>query len=264
MGALRRLRVIRHARVASAMNMAVDDALLETPTNPADYTLRFYRWLRPTVSIGYGQEWRSGFDARLARRHGMALVRRRTGGRSVLHAGELTYSIAGGTEEGPFAGGIQATYSVIAEGLVAGLGRLGIEAEIVRSRGRRDRAEPGACFASRALNELVTDGRKLVGSAQRRAGGRALQHGSILMDRPDPALWAVLGSTGPDAARASVGVNQLLGTRVSLRRICGFLAAGVADRLDATIDDGVLTQREMRAAAARERSHADPAFIRRR
>jgi len=244
--------------------MAIDDALLEAPARPEDYTVRFYRWLRPTVSLGYTQSWRSGYMPDIARRYGMSIVRRRTGGRAVLHAGELTYSVVGDAEDGPLAGGIQATYSAIAEGLVAGFALMGIRAEIVRSRGRRERAEPGACFASRALNELVAGGGKLVGSAQRRARGRALQHGSILLERPDPDAWAVLGSSGPAAAADSIGLYQLLGSRPGLRRLSGILARGLAARLHVPAVDGVMTGREVREARGRAAMYADPGFTRRR
>lgn len=244
--------------------MAIDDALLEAPANREDYTVRFYRWQRPTVSLGYAQSWRSGYVPEVARRYGMAIVRRRTGGRAVLHAGELTYSVVGNAETGPLAGGIQAMYSAIAEGLVAGFAAIGVKADVVRSRGRRERVEPGACFASRALNELVADGGKLVGSAQRRAGGRALQHGSILLERPDPDAWRVLGSSGPIAAADSIGLFQLLGTRIGFRRLSGVLADGLAHRLAARRVDGSLTGRELRAARSRAASYADLRFTRRR
>jgi len=259
-----RLRVLRHEPLSPAANMAIDDALLESPTRPEDYTLRFYRWLRPTVSLGYAQSWRSGYVPEIAQRYGMSIVRRRTGGRAVLHAGELTYSVVGDAEEGPLAGGIQATYAAIAEGLVAGFALMGIRAEIVRSRGRRDRAEPGACFASRALNELVAGGGKLVGSAQRRARGRALQHGSILLERPDPRAWRVLGSSGPGAAADAIGLFQLLGSRPSLRCLSGVLAAGLGERLEVPVADSVLTCREVREARRRASTYADPGFTRRR
>jgi lipoate-protein ligase A len=244
--------------------MAVDDTLLEEPSQPGDYTVRFYRWLRPTVSLGYGQPWRTGLVPAIARREGMAVVRRRTGGRAVLHSGELTYSFAGSTERGPLEGGIQATYSAIADGLVAGFARIGVAAEIVRSRGRREATEPGACFAARALNELVAGGGKLVGSAQRRAGGRALQHGSILLERPDPRAWAVLGDSGPGAAREAVGLFDVVGQRLSLRQLEGALAAGLAARLEVPFFDGELSRRELRGARRRARIYADPAFTQRR
>ena len=244
--------------------MAIDDALLEAPAHADDYTVRFYRWLRPTVSLGYAQSWRSGYEPEIARRYGMAVVRRRTGGRAVLHAGELTYSVVGDAEEGALAGGIQATYSAIAEGLVAGFASMGVKADVVRSRGRRERLEPGACFASRALNELVADGGKLVGSAQRRAGGRALQHGSILLERPDPDAWRVLGSSGPSAAAESIGLFQLLGARIGFRRLSSMLADSLAQRLGVPRIDGTLTGREIREARGRAARYADVGFTRRR
>jgi len=174
--------------------MAIDDALLEAPARPEDYTVRFYRWLRPTVSLGYTQSWRSGYMPDIARRYGMSIVRRRTGGRAVLHAGELTYSVVGDAEDGPLAGGIQATYSAIAEGLVAGFALMGIRAEIVRSRGRRERAEPGACFASRALNELVAASWWEARSAERAAGRCSMVRSSWSAPTPTPGqYWVAAG-----------------------------------------------------------------------
>lgn len=263
-GSQPRLRVLRHEALSPAANMAIDDALLEAACRPRDYTVRFYRWLRPTVSLGYAQSWRTGYVPKVARRYGMSIVRRRTGGRAVLHAGELTYSVVGDTEEGPLAGGIQATYAAIAEGMVAGFAALGISAQVVRNRGRRERAEPGACFASRALNELVAGGGKLVGSAQRRAAGRALQHGSILLERPDPLAWQVLGSSGPAAAEGSIGLYQLMRPRPSLRQLTGVLAAGLAARLAVPLVDGALSGRELREARRRAVRYADPEFTHRR
>jgi lipoate-protein ligase A len=245
------------------MNMGIDDALLEAAV-PGAYTVRFYRWLRPTVSLGYAQTWQSGFEHSFAMRQGIGVVRRRTGGRAVLHAGELTYSVTGDAEHGPLAGGIQATYSAIAEGLVVGLARLGVGAEVVRSRGRRERREPGACFGSRALHEIVAGGGKLIGSAQRRASGRALQHGSILLEHPDPFLWRVLGPDGPPAASESIGLFELVRPRPAYRQLCGHLAAGLAARLGATWAVEEMTRKELRRARAHAARYADQAFTRRR
>ena len=188
--------------------MAIDDALLEAPARPEDYTVRFYRWLRPTVSLGYAQSWRSGYvpDSRAALRDvDRAATYRRAG---VLHAGELTYSVVGDAEEGPLAGGIQATYSAIAEGLVVGFAVMGIRAEIVRSRGRRERAEPGACFAS--------TGAERTGRGWRQAGGKRAAPGARAgpAARIDPSrstgtrlAWRVLGSSGPCRRR---GLNRFV------------------------------------------------------
>lgn len=244
--------------------MAVDEALLASIRPANEVTIRFYGWLRPTVSLGYAQPWATGFDRAVGRRYGMHVVRRRTGGRAVLHAAELTYSVTGDSESGPLTGGIQATYNLIARGFARGFARLGVEVEVVRNRGRQEREEAGACFAARALNEIVADSRKLVGSAQRRASGRVLQHGSILLSRPDPVLWRVLGTSGPAAAEASVGLNELVGAAAGLRRVQSELARGLAAEIDGTRRVSGLSGAELRLARRLRYTYLDSAFTHRR
>ena len=68
------------------MNMAIDEALLESATIP---TIRFYRWNSPALSFGYFGTF-SDVAIYAAERD---LVRRWTGGGIVLHGDDLTYSI---------------------------------------------------------------------------------------------------------------------------------------------------------------------------
>ena len=71
---------------SAAMNMAIDEALLETAVVP---TIRFYRWRSPALSFGYFGKF-SDVAIYAAERD---LVRRWTGGGIVFHGDDLTYSI---------------------------------------------------------------------------------------------------------------------------------------------------------------------------
>ena len=71
---------------SAAMNMAIDEALLETAAVP---TIRFYRWRSPALSFGYFGKF-SDVAIYAAERD---LVRRWTGGGIVFHGDDLTYSI---------------------------------------------------------------------------------------------------------------------------------------------------------------------------
>lgn len=257
------LRILLDGERSGATNMAIDDVLLAGSSRHA-YSMRWYAWARPTVSLGYAQRWRDGFDRRCARRLGVDLVRRRSGGRAVLHAGELTYALAGPAATGPFAGGILPTYQVIAAGLVAGLVRLGADVHLERSRGRRRRDEPGACFAARAIHEVIGDGRKLLGSAQRRESGRVLQHGSLPLLVPDAVLWGALGSGGAGAARQSVGLYELLVDRPSRRTIARILSVAVAEALGLTPRVGALSRAERVAVVRHRKLYDDPRHTLRR
>jgi lipoate-protein ligase A len=110
------------------------------------------------------------------------VVRRPTGGRAVLHDDELTYSVCVPLDG--FWGRVSVTESfrLIGTGLVLGLRRLGVAASLGECGGgapARDRA--AACFQMPRMPAVLTAGRKLVGSAQRRWETALLQHGSLLL-----------------------------------------------------------------------------------
>lgn len=143
--------------------------------------LRFYSWAPWTLSLGYNQS-DEGISRELLQERGYGLVRRPTGGRAVFHAEELTYAVAmpsGGS-------GIHETYARINTALRRGLEMLGAtDLEFSRTqpdfRAHYAMEESASCFSASALSELTWNGRKLLGSAQRRYGGTLLQHGSLLL-----------------------------------------------------------------------------------
>jgi len=207
-------RVIRHRKANGAWNMAVDEALAHAVGHgEAPPTLRFYTWNPHAVSLGYLQRVPGGVDLDVCRRHGIDLVRRITGGRAVLHADELTYSVT--IPRGHPWGSLPVIglFARVSAGLIAGLDRLGIAAslgELPAAAG--DGPEMDACFLQRRTPAILVRGRKLIGSAQRRLGGSLLQHGSILLDF-DPRLHQAVFPAWPrgDPARGVTCVRFLLG-----------------------------------------------------
>ena len=73
--------------------MGMDEALLASVVAGGPPTLRLYRWQGAWLSLGYSQRLSS---RRLAacRQAGVGVVRRVTGGRAVLHGGDLTYAVS--------------------------------------------------------------------------------------------------------------------------------------------------------------------------
>ncbi len=175
--------------------MAMDEELLaRAQAGEAMPVLRFYGWDPPAVSIGRFQDMKTSVNADACRKHGFDIVRRITGGRAVLHYQELTYSITARVDNPLFPSTVLGTYKVIAAGLLAGLQNLGIAAEMVSRGGRHatlveKKPKDPSCFSSPSWYEIVVNGKKIIGSAQRRMRGAFLQHGSILIDY-DPALEA--------------------------------------------------------------------------
>jgi len=157
--------------------MAADAALLADVAGGAPPALRLYRWVPPALSLGRFQP-DTDVDRAACARLGVPVVRRPTGGRGLLHGGDLTYAVAMPRPAGA-AGRVDAVYELLAAGLVAGLARLGVEAAVAR----HDGPSGPVCFAGQQGADLRVGERKLCGSAQVRQGGAVLQHGSILLER---------------------------------------------------------------------------------
>jgi lipoate-protein ligase A len=212
--------------------MAADEALLDSVAAGAPPALRLYRWDPPALSLGRFQP-DDDVDHDACRRHGVEVVRRPTGGRGLLHGGDLTYAAVLPRPEGS-AGGVDAVYAQIAACLIDGLRRVGVEAAIARHDGP---AGP-VCFAGQQGADLRVGERKVCGSAQVRRDGAVLQHGSILLDRlaidetdllrPAPGAGAV---TRERLREATVTLGEL-GAPTDARVVADALVEGFAMTLD--------------------------------
>jgi lipoate-protein ligase A len=164
-------------------NMAIDAALLEEVDNSSDTRtiVRFYQWRRPTMSLGRNQKIEKAVDADYCAAHGIDIVYRPTGGRAVLHDDELTYSVVS-NDSSCFGDTIYGNYKRVSEALCLGYQDLGVAAILALDTRKPGVTETGGdppCFASPSRYELMVDGRKIVGSAQRRVRACFLQHGSM-------------------------------------------------------------------------------------
>jgi lipoyl(octanoyl) transferase len=217
-----------------ATNMALDEALLRGRVRGASGpTVRFYGWHPATVSLGYAQALDDAVDVARCAALGIGLVRRPTGGSAILHEPperEVTYSVVAREGDFPGADDVLETYRVLGQGLVAGLGRLGVAAELaplVRGRGERT---PAFCFGRAGAYEIAVGGRKLVGSAQRRQRGCFLQHGSVLLGA-DPARIRAVFPRESDPMAGLTTLAEPLGSAPDFDTVVLALAAGLGDAL---------------------------------
>lgn len=177
-------RLIISGREDPSFNMAVDYALWTSVKNKIfPPVLRFYQWDPPSVSLGYNQKPASIINTEFCRINNIPVVQRPTGGSAIFHDLELTYSFCGNTGHFPEFASPFSSYIAICRALIAGLEKTGVKLEI---RGYSEGKEPSltntACFALSSRHDITADGRKVIGSAQKRDSSSFLQHGSILMD----------------------------------------------------------------------------------
>ena len=171
---------------SGVFNMEYDEALArELVDGTGHSTIRVYGWQPSAISLGWNQSM-DEIDLKKASMAGIDIVRRPTGGRAIFHSHELTYSVVMRVHNQ----NVLSVYEDISRALIIGLRELGAPAAIEKSQPHFPSlyrsASAVACFSSTGRYEIKCDGKKLVGSAQRRyAAGESeevvLQHGSILL-----------------------------------------------------------------------------------
>ena len=229
--------------LSGAENMALDEALLERARATGRAVFRVYTWAEPTLSFGRNQSTRQAYDPNRARERGIGVVRRPTGGRSLLHHREVTYSVTA-----PLAPGdsLRESYARINRLLVDGLRRLGVAVEVASPRERSLPPSASPCFERPAAGELVVDGRKLVGSAQWRDESAMLQHGSILVE-DDQQLVSALADSVAALSQPAATLSESLGRTPAVDEVATALFDAVRS-LECSAADALATDAALDAA----------------
>ncbi len=201
-------RVIRLDTYNAAMNMGIDEAVMESvKEDTAPATIRFYKWLPSAVSIGRFQSMNDEVNVKRCEELDINVVRRITGGGAVYHdnKGEITYSVIAKEKDLPR--GIQESYRLICGWVIDGLAGLGIKSEYV------------------PINDIVVGKRKISGNAQTRMDGVLLQHGTILYDLDIKTMFDVL--------------------KVSKEKISDKMIKSVEERVTRVLDYKNISQQEL-------------------
>lgn len=225
-------------------NMRRDAALLAAAERGAPPVLRVFGFAPPGITLGRNQDPSRELDAGRCAADGVDWAVRPTGGRVIFHAQEWTYAFAAPNDHPEWGGRLDEAYRRASALVLRALVRLGVPAGMVPRRalaaasgprGRGVAADP--CFASTARHEVVVEGGKLVGSAQRRTARAYLQQGSILLGDGHLRLADYLAvpddrrETVREALRRAAGpAERWLGTAPPLERLADALAAELGPR----------------------------------
>lgn len=171
-----RWSLIRSVPVASAVNHALDEALTRrVGAGLRPPTLRFWGRIEPEVVIGRFQSVRNEVDEAEARRHGIQIMRRLTGGGAMFVEPQnvITYSLYAPPELVAGMSFVE-SYAFLDRWVVDALRSLGIDAWY----------EP--------INDITSSGGKIGGAAQARRFGAVLHHVTMSYDLNSDRMLSVL------------------------------------------------------------------------
>jgi len=154
------------------VNMATDDYLLRVIGECGTPMLRFYAWDRQAVSFGYFQAHGDIATWTSVR----PLVRRPTGGGLVSHVSDWTYSLAVPRSHAWYRLKARESYARVHRWVSESLKRVGIRSALAE---KAIPSGPGQCFLGAEQHDILLDGRKIAGAAQRRTSGGLLIQGSV-------------------------------------------------------------------------------------
>ena len=235
-------RLIKSPPSDAFTNMATDEAIFHAVSKGSSPpTVRFYSWSPPAISVGYFQDSIHEVNISACSELGIDVVRRLTGGRAVLHDRELTYSVICPEDDPHFPDNILGTYKLISNCLIRGLNSIGLNALLSPLVKKGSGTSSSACFASPSNYELTVNGKKLVGSAQRRGSGVFLQHGSILIECDREKLKEVL--PGSEGFEKITSISEHL--QVNQENVISSLTEGFEKVLAISFTEGRMTDEEM-------------------
>ncbi|MFC1496482.1 biotin/lipoate A/B protein ligase family protein [Candidatus Margulisiibacteriota bacterium] len=193
-------------------------------------TLRVYAWNPPCISVGYNQDMEKSVDIYKAFDQGWEIVKRPTGGGLVFHnMSEVSYSVV--TDINALAEGLINSYVKISEALAVGFSKLGIDAHVKKEKVEIKR--PDLCFSYPTEYELVVNGKKLVGSAQKRGKRTLLQQGSIFIRHDYQAVLHVLKKPVDKDfySKCAISAEEILGRVPGFEEVADAIKYGFEQKL---------------------------------
>ena len=206
-------RLILDQKCDGYYNMALDEAILLNYNSVRIPTLRIYGWDKPFISLGYNQS----IEKVLNFKEELPFVRRITGGSAILHYKEVTYSLVCSLEDLNLSKEVKASYRRICSFLKCFYSQLGLEAffagdldfknqEVKEKLGKYK----NFCFSNWQHLDLLIQGKKIGGNAQRRRKNIIFQHGSIPQEIDFSYIRRIIKDSGELEAKTT-SLNESLG-----------------------------------------------------
>lgn len=183
-----RMKILPTIDADGPTQMGMDLALLDhAQEEPDTIWVRVYTWSRPTISLGYFQSWATLPELLKKPWQSVAVVRRPTGGGAIWHDNDLTYAVVVPSKH-PWAAQPRTLYQAVHDAIASIMSIDGAELkrrqQVFPTSGLTVQTSaksngPFLCFDDGDADDLILDGHKIVGGAQRRRAWATLQHGSI-------------------------------------------------------------------------------------
>ena len=156
--------------------MAVDESLISNFKDGDLPIFRLYRW-ESSLTFGRFSKPSLSVDLEILKEKNISYTRRMTGGGILVHGGDLSYSLILPREYLNDLG-VKESYHYLCRFLINFYERLGVSADFAHNHGLNI-SKSDICMCANEPYDIIIDGKKIGGNAQRYTKDVLLQHGSI-------------------------------------------------------------------------------------
>ena len=235
-------------------NMAIDESLMLNYANTNKPVLRIYGWQPAGFSIGFSQNADSVLDIRKCSKLNIPVVRRLTGGTLIFHDKEITYSLICSQQDLGRPATVKESYKRICKSLFSFYSHFGLKACFSLDEPRSFRSRSGLCFASCQDYDIMIQGKKIGGNAQRRKKSLILQHGSIPLELDTGKIEDFLKEDTSCLYGKTTSLNGLTSQKNDFSTTAGILRKSFERNLSAVLAESGLTEPEQKLAVNLEKN----------
>jgi lipoate-protein ligase A len=222
--------------------MTVDEALLIGFREGDLPILRLYGW-EPSLSAGRFSNLHHCVDLERVTDRGLSCVRRMSGGGVLVHGGDLSYALILPRTLLPEKG-VKENYRILCGFLIRLYGMLGYKADFACDadsvHGHSD-----ICLAANEANDILINGEKTGGNAQRYTREVLFQHGSIPMSLNEELFDPLFLKESGIKEASSL---QKLGVTMTYEALSGMVREAFCATFGSEIISDTLTLREKESA----------------
>jgi lipoate-protein ligase A len=231
-------RLILEAKKDGFYNMAADNTLFLCFPQQRIPTLRIYSWQNPFITLGYHQK----IDFLTSK--SFPFTRRITGGGAILHYQELTYSLVCSLEDLDLPYSPKKTYQVLSSFLFCFYQKLGLKPYFAKDVFKENLiGNKNFCYSWWEEFDIVIEGKKIGGNAQRRRKNYLFQHGSI-PQKIDFSLVSIVIKGVDDLEKKSICLDSLLKRNTDFFYLSSLLVSSFKEVFKIDFIESYLSEKE--------------------
>jgi lipoate-protein ligase A len=228
--------------------MAIDESLLSCFNSDNSVPiLRIYGWNPPSLSLGRFQLAHDALDMERCRADSLAIVRRISGGGAIYHSDELTYSVICSPEQVPEASSVKDSFRILTGFLLDFYKAVGLGASYAIDSvadGERLGVRTAFCFAGKESFDILIEGKKIGGNAQRRQKNVIFQHGSIPLENRARIGLEYMSERTPGYAENTTSLGDL-GVSADVNHLKRMLVDSFSFRMGTDLFESTLSREEL-------------------